>query len=189
MDLPGAYSMSPFTPEETITSKYVHDANPDAIVNIVDATNLRRSLFFTTQLLELGVPVVVALNKSDINEKEDTQIDVQKLQGELGCPVVPTVSTAKENNGLDQVLQEVFTQEGKGQKAPYLQADIDLTDKQAVDKEDRRRYEFVDSIVDTVEKRAVKVAAHTRQDTLDAVLTNKFAGIAILRLYELPDYP
>ena len=121
--------MSPFTPEESITSKYVHDANPDAIVNIVDATNLRRSLFFTTQLLELGVPVVVALNKSDINEKENTQIDVQKLQGELGCPVVPTVSTAKENNGLGQVLKEVFTQEGKGQKAPYLQNDIDLTDK------------------------------------------------------------
>lgn len=114
VDLPGAYSMSPFTPEETITSKYVHDANPDAIVNIVDATNLRRSLFFTTQLLELGVPVVVALNKSDINEKEHTQIDAQKLQSELGCPVVPTVSTAKENNGLDQVLREIFAQEGKG---------------------------------------------------------------------------
>lgn len=179
VDLPGAYSMSPFTPEETITSKYVHDANPDAIVNIVDATNLRRSLFFTTQLLELGVPVVVALNKSDINQKERTQIDAQKLQSELGCPVVPTVSTAKENNGLDQVLREIFAQEGKEQKAPYLQADIDLTDKQAVDKEDRRRYEFVDSVVDTVEKRAVKVAAHTRQDTLDAILTNKFAGIAI----------
>lgn len=118
VDLPGAYSMSPFTPEETITSKYVHDANPDAIVNIVDATNLRRSLFFTTQLLELGVPVVVALNKSDINQKERTQIDAQKLQSELGCPVVPTVSTAKENNGLDQVLREIFAQEGKEQKAP-----------------------------------------------------------------------
>ena len=67
VDLPGAYSMSPFTSEESITSAYVRNERPDAIINIVDATNLSRSLFFTTQLLELGIPVVVALNKSDIN--------------------------------------------------------------------------------------------------------------------------
>ena len=76
VDLPGAYSMSPFTSEESITSSYVREEHPDAIINIVDATNLSRSLFFTTQLLELGVPVVVALNKSDINTKKDTKIDV-----------------------------------------------------------------------------------------------------------------
>ena len=70
VDLPGAYSMSPFTSEESITSSYVKNENPDAIINIVDATNLSRSLFFTTQLLELGVPVVVALNKSDITDKK-----------------------------------------------------------------------------------------------------------------------
>ena len=74
VDLPGAYSMSPFTSEESITSSYVKNERPDAIINIVDSTNLSRSLFFTTQLLELGIPVVVALNKSDINEKKDTKI-------------------------------------------------------------------------------------------------------------------
>ena len=67
VDLPGAYSMSPFTSEESITSSYVKGENPDAIINIVDATNLSRSLFFTTQLLELGIPMVVALNKADVN--------------------------------------------------------------------------------------------------------------------------
>ena len=67
VDLPGAYSMSPFTSEESITSSYVRHERPDVIINIVDATNLSRSLFFTTQLLELGIPVVVALNKSDFN--------------------------------------------------------------------------------------------------------------------------
>ena len=76
VDLPGAYSMSPFTSEESITSGYVKNENPDVIINIVDATNLSRSLFFTTQLLELDIPVVVALNKSDINEKKRTKIDV-----------------------------------------------------------------------------------------------------------------
>ena len=74
VDLPGAYSMSPFTSEESITSGYVKNENPDAIINIVDATNLSRSLFFTTQLLELGIPVVVALNKSDIVSKKQTQM-------------------------------------------------------------------------------------------------------------------
>ena len=87
VDLPGAYSMSPFTSEESITSGYVKNENPDVIINIVDATNLSRSLFFTTQLLELGIPVVVALNKSDVNEKKDTKIDAQALSAKLGCRI------------------------------------------------------------------------------------------------------
>ena len=75
VDLPGAYSMSPFTAEESVTSAYVKNEHPDVMINIVDATNLSRSLFFTTQLLELGIPMVVALNKSDINQRRDTKID------------------------------------------------------------------------------------------------------------------
>ena len=94
VDLPGAYSMSPFTSEESITSSYVKHEKPDVIINIVDATNLSRSLFFTTQLLELGIPVVVALNKSDLNAKKQTKIDTAALAQELGCPVVETVSTS-----------------------------------------------------------------------------------------------
>ena len=96
VDLPGAYSMSPFTSEESITSGYVKNEHPDVIINIVDATNLSRSLFFTTQLLELGVPVVVALNKSDINEKKETKINAELLSQKLGCPVLKTVSTSDE---------------------------------------------------------------------------------------------
>ncbi|MBQ2770861.1 MAG: 50S ribosome-binding GTPase, partial [Clostridia bacterium] len=102
VDLPGAYSMSPFTSEESITSSYVKKENPDAIINIVAATNLSRSLFFTTQLLELGIPVVVALNKSDINAKKETEIDTAALSKKLGCPVVNTVSTSAE--GLGEVV-------------------------------------------------------------------------------------
>ena len=116
VDLPGAYSMSPFTAEESITSSYVKNENPDVIINIVDATNLSRSLFFTTQLLELGVPVVVALNKSDINEKKDTAIDTAALSVKLGCPVVETVSTSAE--GLKEVIRAATGLMGKGQKAP-----------------------------------------------------------------------
>ena len=103
VDLPGAYSMSPFTSEESITSGYVKNENPDAIINIVDATNLSRSLFFTTQLLELGIPVVVALNKSDINAKKENVIDAAKLSQKLGCPVISTLSTTSRRNGLAEV--------------------------------------------------------------------------------------
>ncbi|MBR6808816.1 MAG: 50S ribosome-binding GTPase, partial [Clostridia bacterium] len=139
VDLPGAYSMSPFTSEESITSSYVRNEEPDVIVNIVDATNLSRSLFFTTQLLELGIPMVVALNKADVNEKKETKIDVAALSQKLGCPVVETVSTA--NEGLKAVIDTAVAQVGKGQKAPYVQGDIDLTSKQAVEAADRKRFQ------------------------------------------------
>ena len=132
VDLPGAYSMSPFTSEESITSGYVKHENPDAIINIVDATNLSRSLFFTTQLLELGIPVVVALNKSDITDKKETKIDVAKLSEALGCPVVATVST--NERGIAEVAAKAIEAKGKKQVAPYHQGEINLHDKNEVEK-------------------------------------------------------
>ena len=177
VDLPGAYSMSPFTPEEGITSEYVRDEHPDAIVNIVDATNLSRSLFFTTQLLELGIPVVVALNKDDINEKEGTKIDEKALSQKLNCPVIKT--TAIEQKGLKEVMAAAVGLNGKSQQAPYLQADIDLHDKNAVDAEDRKRFDYVNGLVKDVEVRAVKSSETTKSDKVDAVLTNPVIGIII----------
>ncbi len=179
VDLPGAYSMSPFTPEEGITSEFVREEHPDAIINIVDATNLSRSLFFTTQLLELGIPVVVALNKSDINEKEGTTIDVEALSAKLNCPVIKTVSTDKKDEGVKAVVAAAAALEGKSQKAPYLQADINLHDKNAVDAEDRKRFAFVNEIVKAVETRKVASSETTKADKLDNVLTNPIAGIII----------
>ncbi|MBQ9746750.1 MAG: ferrous iron transporter B [Clostridia bacterium] len=177
VDLPGAYSMSPFTSEESITSSYVKKENPDVIINIVDATNLSRSLFFTTQLLELGIPVVVALNKADINKKKETNIDADALSAKLGCPVVNTISTSSK--GLEDVVKTAVAQVGKGQTAPYVQSDIDLTDKAAVEAEDRKRFAFVNGIVDTVETRKVHTNEKNFQDKIDAVLTNKWLGIPI----------
>ena len=177
VDLPGAYSMSPFTPEESITSGYVREENPDVIVNIVDATNLSRSLFFTTQLLELGIPVIVALNKSDINEKQGTKIDAGLLSEKLGCPVIETVSTA--GKGLREVAETAKSLKGCEQRAPYIQADIDLTDKNAVDAEDRKRFAFVNQIVASVETRKILTKDETKADRADKILTNKVAGIII----------
>lgn len=177
VDLPGAYSMSPFTNEESVTSSYVKQENPDVIINIVDATNLSRSLFFTTQLLELGIPVVVALNKSDINKKKETKIDIKALSEKLGCPIVKTVS--KSGDGLKDVVSAAISLIGKHQIAPYSQGDIDLTDKAVVEAADRKRFEFVNQIVADVERRKILTKDKNIGDKIDAVLTNKWLGIPI----------
>ncbi len=177
VDLPGAYSMSPFTSEESITSSYIKNEKPDVIINIVDSTNLSRSLFYTTQLLELGIPVVVALNKTDINKKKETKIDSVLLSEKLGCPVVETVSTSSE--GLSQLIKAAVGQKGKGQKAPFVQNGVDLSDKKAVIEADKKRFEFVNGIVKKVEKRKVLTRDKNIHDKIDSVLTNKWFGIPI----------
>ena len=179
VDLPGAYSMSPFTSEESITSSYVKNEAPDAIINIVDATNLSRSLFFTTQLLELGIPVVVALNKSDVTEKKKTEIDIELLSKKLGCPVIRTVASSSGHKGLKEAVVNAAALKGKGQKAPYMQEEINLQNKAAVEAADRKRFDFVNDIVKAVEKRKVFTKNKNRQDQIDAVLTNKIVGIPI----------
>ena len=177
VDLPGAYSMSPFTSEESITSSYVKKENPDVIINIVDATNLSRSLFFTTQLLELGIPVVVALNKSDINAKKETKINTALLAEKLGCPVVETISTSAE--GLKSVVEKAVAVSNGEQIAPYHQGNIDLTDKSSVEAADRRRFDFVNGIVREVESRKVFTKDRNIGDRIDSFLTNKWLGIPI----------
>ena len=179
VDLPGAYSMSPFTSEESITSGYVKNENPDVIINIVDATNLSRSLFFTTQLLELGIPVVVELNKSDIVNKKQTKIDEKILSEKLGCPVIKTISTSSGHEGLKETVNAAAALRGKGQKAPYVQGDIDFKDKTAVEAADRKRFEFVNGIVKQVEKRKVFTKDRNVQDKIDGIITHKIIGIPI----------
>ena len=177
VDLPGAYSMSPFTSEESVTSEYIKNENPDVLINIVDATNLSRSLFFTTQLLELGVPMVVALNKADINEKKQTDIDVSVLSEKLGCPVVETVSTSAD--GLKEVVRTAMAQRGVQQKSPYRQQIYDVSNKDAAALADRRRYEFVNGIVAQVETRKVRTKDLNKQDAFDRVVTHPVLGLLL----------
>ena len=183
VDLPGAYSMSPFTSEESVTSTYVKQENPDVIINIVDATNLSRSLFFTTQLLELGIPMVVALNKSDVNKKKETNIDAQKLSEKLGCPVLHTTSTSAD--GLAEVIAAATARIGQQQTAPYIQSGVDLTDKQAVEAADRKRFAFVGKLVQEVETRKVLTKDRNLSDRIDEVLMNKWLGIPIFAVVML----
>ena len=179
VDLPGAYSMSPFTSEESVTRDFIQKERPDAIINIVDATNLSRSLFFTTQLMELGVPVVVALNKTDMNQKRGTHIDVNQLSERLGCPVFETISIDSDNDDLVQVVQAAVKLRGRGQKAPYVHEDEDQTSRTAALEADKRRFAFVNELVRAVEHRRVYTRDYGFQDKVDEVLTNRWFGLPI----------
>ncbi len=177
VDLPGAYSMSPFTKEESVTRDYIKNENPDVILNIVDATNLSRSLFFTTQLLELGIPVVVALNKTDVNQKKNTVIREDLLAERLHCPVLSTAAVAEE--GLKEAIQIALRQVGKEQIPPYTDGVEDLTDKEAIQAADRRRFAFVNNIIHEVETRKIRTASKNAQDKIDRILTHKWVGLPI----------
>ncbi|MDO4394108.1 MAG: ferrous iron transport protein B [Bacillota bacterium] len=181
VDLPGAYSMSPFTPEESITSGFIRDEHPDAIINIVDATSLNRSLFLTTQLLELGIPVVVALNKNDIIAKDGTRIDEKLLSERLNCPVIKTSAINNKDKGMKEVALAAAELAAKkeGQTAPYRQEHINMHDKEAVDEQDRKRFAFVNRITAEVQVKEVPDDSVTVSDKIDRVVTNPIAGIII----------
>ena len=177
VDLPGAYSMSAFTSEENVTSTYIRNEHPDVIINIVDGTNLSRSLFFTTQLLELGIPMVVALNKADMNKKKHTRIDVKALAEKLGCPVVETTSLRHE--GLHELMDAAMAAVGRVQKAPYSDGDVDHESKEAVLAAAKIRFAFANEIVNQVEKRHVRTRDRNAQDKMDDILTSTWVGIPI----------
>ena len=179
VDLPGAYSMSPFTAEESVTRDYIINEHPDVIINIVDATNLSRSLFFTTQLLELGVPVVVALNKADINMKKETEINVSILSEKLGCPVINTISTISTHESLHQIVDAAVCVKGKGQVAPFTQSYAGVLDKETARLADMERFKFVNEIVRQVEKRKVYTKNRNFQDSIDNILTDPIIGMVI----------
>lgn len=177
VDLPGAYSMSPFTSEESITSDFVRNENPDVIINIVDATNLSRSLFFTLQLLEIGIPVVVALNKSDLLSKKGININRKELSRKLKCQVVETTST--EGKGLAELIAVASSVRGKGQSAPFVGSSVNIANKTDFEMVDRERFAFVDKLVKEVEVRKVASHKQTRQDAIDRIVAHKVLGVPI----------
>ena len=103
-DLPGIYSLSPYTLEEVVSRDYVLKENPDVIIDLVDATNIERNLYLTTQLIETGVPVVIALNMADLLEKRGIKIDTKRLSMLLDCPIIET--SALRGEGLDKLIDE-----------------------------------------------------------------------------------
>ena len=181
IDLPGAYSIAPFTSEESITSEFVKNENPDIIINIVDATNLNRSLLFSTQLLELGIPVVIALNKSDLLAKKGITIKTDQLAKQLGCQVIETISS--EGKGLADLVEMAVSVAGTTQNAPFVATvtepvgDSDM--QQLTEAVERQRFGYVDELVIDVERRKVASHLQTRQDAIDRIVAHKIWGIPI----------
>ena len=171
VDLPGAYSISPFTSEESITSSFIKDEKPDVIINIVDATNLSRSLFFTTQLLELGIPLVIALNKTDLLSKKGITIQKETLEKRLGCQVVETVSVSGQ--GMAPLVQAAIDASGKMQPP---------AEDSLVGADDKKRFAFVNELVKEAELRQVESVKQTRQDAVARIVAHKFWGIPIFAL-------
>lgn len=180
IDLPGTYSMSPFTSEERITRDYVNQENPDVIINIVDASSLNRSLFFTTQLLELGVPVVIALNKWDLTGKKEIEIDIERLSKELGCPVIRTA--AINNKGLSELTHACEKVKGSKQTAPFVGVNFDSVDKETLIESDKKRFEYVNALVSKVEVRQESSDKENINDKIDRIVANKYLGIPIFAL-------
>ena len=115
IDLPGIYSLSPYTDEEVISRNYILDEKPECIINIVDATNLERNLYLTTQLMEIDVPVVIALNMMDIVRQNGDTLNAKALEKELGLPVVE-ISALKESN-INELMKVAIEASNKSRKA------------------------------------------------------------------------
>lgn len=170
VDLPGAYSISPYTGEEVITRDYVVDSKPEAIINIVDAANLSRSLFFTTQLLELGIPVIIALNKVDIMQRRKEEIDLDAFSKLLSCPIIETVATSGE--GLAELIKEtVERSKAGGQVAISIEGDTDLA-----------RQKKVDELAAGIYKVKSDTSKSNFSDKLDMIFANKILGLPIFFL-------
>ena len=202
-DLPGIYSMSPYTLEEVVSRDYVLKENPDVIIDLVDATNIERNLYLTTQLIETGVPVVIALNMADLLAKRGIKIDVKRLSMLLDCPIIET--SALKGEGLDKLIDEavkvakkseidlpkdIFSAELEG-----AVAEVKSVLPSSVSEEKKRWYavKFLENdskvvesmklsgaiVSTTVQKGKEKL---TTSDKIDRIVTNRFLGIPIFML-------
>lgn len=185
VDLPGIYSLSPYTLEEVIARNYLEKERPDAIINIVDGTNVERNLYLTTQLMELGIPVVIAINMMDVVEKNGDKIDIKKLSDKLGCPIVPI--SALKSNGIDVVTKaaiDAATSKNAANPAFEFSREVqEALDAGRMDDEIEslitgERYDFISEVVAAC---VVKKSANKQSisDKIDRIVTNRFLALPI----------
>lgn len=124
VDLPGIYSLSPYTPEEVISRNYILDEKPDCVINIVDATNIERNLYLTTQVMEIDVPMIIALNMMDEVEKRGDKIDAKALEAKIGIPVVEI--SALKGKGIKELMERAYKVSNCGRKGATILADSEL---------------------------------------------------------------
>ena len=183
-DLPGIYSLSPYSLEEIIAKNYLVQEKPDAVINIIDGTNMERSLYLTTQILELDIPVVVAINMMDIVLKSGDQINTDKLAEKLGCSVVEI--SALKGTGIDTAVKKAIELAGEKKAAKPLHKFVPEAEN-AMDDEDVEsmiadaRYEFISSMIGecVVRNRQEEL---TLSDKIDKIVTNRILALPIFAL-------
>ena len=178
LDLPGTYSLSPYSEEEKIAHDYIVNEKPDAVIDIVDGTSIERNLYLTLQILETGVPVVIALNMIDEVEKRGDKIDAKKLSEILGVPVIPTCG--RNGKGTDELMKAAVEAAKKG-TGVQLAKIYDKGDSEEVIADKRYKYiaEVVKQTVVKASKAAAGKAEETVSDKIDKILTNRFLALPI----------
>lgn len=174
-DLPGIYSLSPYTLEEVVSRKYLLDEKVDVILNIIDGSNLERNLYLTTQLLELGIPVVVAVNMLDVIEKRGDKIDYKRLSKELRCDVVPI--SALRNKGIDELMKKVKSAANSSYSVKSIY------NKQIGDVLNQLE-EFLPSNIDSSKKLFYSVKLFERDEKIIASLNTKIDDESIIAKLE-----
>ncbi len=184
IDLPGCYSLNPYTSEEGVTTEFIKNEAPDVIINIIEATNLTRSLLLTVQLLQLGIPIVIGLNKGDLAVKKGVSIDPVALSEYLKCPVVLTVATGDDDKCIDSLIREcVMSYRLKRvQVAPKISGLRKVTSQADYTVNDRKIQKYIKNMIIDVEHKVLSPEVQNRQDKIDRLVTHQFFGIVIFAL-------
>ena len=194
-DLPGIYSLSPYTLEEVVSRTYLVKEKPDAILNIIDGTNIERNLYLTTQLIELGIPVVMAVNMIDLVRKNGDKIDLKKLSAELGCQAVEISALKGEGTEAAAKAAMAAAKAGKGGELPHVftgsvehaiaHIDQHIKDCEAEMDDDaesiitNQRYAYINGVVDKAVKKKARVEHLTVSDKVDQIVTNRILALPI----------
>ncbi len=181
VDLPGVYSLSPFTNEEILTRSFIKQEKPDVIINIVDATNLSRSLFLTSQLLELGIPVILAPNKDNLNKKKGVSIDTDILSEKLKCKVIKINALKADREEFSKLIDAVKSISGKElNHSPLCTPGAGKRHKHGSNgNPDRGRFRIVKQIASAAEKRDSGSDRQSIHDKADRIITGKWLGIPV----------
>ena len=181
VDLPGIYSLSPYTLEEVVTRDFLIKEKPDVIINIVDCSNLERNLYLTLQLSQVGIPMVIAFNMSDIVEKRGDKLELAKLSAELGCKIIPT--SAVKGAGMKELIAAAIDSGSKNlSKSPdplFLQEAYGQLDEEQEELAISSRYDKIQGIVTRCVKRKNSESADTGSDKIDRVVTNRWLALPI----------
>lgn len=169
IDLPGIYSFSTFSMEELISREYISKEKPDVVINVIDATNLERNLYFTLQLLELGRPMIIALNQMDLAEKKEMHIDIKKLQKILGVPVIPVIATRGE--GIHELVNETIRLVKRGCEKPEIKYGME------VEKEIQKIIKSLDKIESDYPKRFLAIKLLEGDDEIKKMVERVYPKI------------